>query len=334
MRLTRREFTTLTALSAAGAAAAPTAFARYLMDEEDIPHILTWRPLRPGAVDAYVASEYGGNALLVISTSQAALIDSKNAGFGDALRREAESFNAKITALINTHHHADHTGGNYAFAEDVPIIAHSKAAPRVRGQVERYTGSIRNVAQQALANEDAPAALKADLNTLVEKLADLDADSFAPTQTVGDEHELHAGQRAIELRHVGNGHTDNDVFIYLPQLNAIHAGDLLFHELHPFIDVSSHATTAGWQRSLDAMIALCDNETVVVPGHGELTNRAGLTKQRSYFDILRTHVRKAIANDMSREDVMNMTIPEVADHGFAQLQPRNLGTVYDELQAE
>ena len=85
-------------------------------------------------------------------------------------------------------------------------------------------------------------------------------------------------------------------------------------------------------RCVDAMLALCDADTVVVPGHGALTDRVGLAGQKSYFQALQGMVERALTEGRSRDEVTALETPElVALTGSERHLPRNLGIVYDEL---
>lgn len=330
MQYSRRDITRM--LLAGGAAAAlpaPLALATRRSDNT----LFDWKRVGPGA---HVAFSQGGNAMVVVSGDEAMLIDSKNAGFGAILRREAGVFGHRVTRLVNTHHHADHTGGNDAFSGDLPVLAHRRAVPRIEEQVGRYAQSIRAAARSLRdAGSDLPTPAARDLEEALEQADELTPADFAPTETMTDHRTIHLGDLIVELHHAGPGHTDNDVFIFIPELNLLHTGDLLFNGLHPYIDIGAGATTAGWERSLLAMRRMINADTTVVPGHGEITDSAGLLAQRDYFETVRGVVARARAQDMTRDEVTALPAPPaLADHAFERMWPRNLGVIFDELAAD
>src|SRR5579862_7016969 len=108
MTLDRRQF-----LASAGFAAAALAIRPRLglAVPDPVQTFFTWKPL---SEDAWVGFGEGGNTLVLMGQSGSALIDCKNAPFGACLRREAEALGSAVKLVINTHHHADHTGGNHA----------------------------------------------------------------------------------------------------------------------------------------------------------------------------------------------------------------------------
>jgi len=89
----------------------------------------------------------GGNVLYIPGDGESILIDCKNAGLGDTLKREAEALGPAIATTINTHHHGDHTGGNYAFSDSTELVAYKTAKPRIAAQMERYTNGLRSTVQ-------------------------------------------------------------------------------------------------------------------------------------------------------------------------------------------
>ncbi|MFG0274300.1 MAG: MBL fold metallo-hydrolase, partial [Phycisphaerales bacterium] len=244
--VTRREFTRAIAL--AGAAVALPRVARAALRQDDAATtVFDWTPLeRDGVI---LCAGQGGNALVVASGGESLLIDCKNAGFGHALKAEAEMEGAPLRWVVNTHHHADHTGGNYAFTGTLAVIAHRNAEARIIAdrQYQGYQRAIGGLSRQVLDAENPRA--RALLETAPPKFytagySMLEAGDWQPTLLMDDERELAIGDTGAQLRHIGAGHTDNDVFVYLPEQNVLHTGDLCFHELHPFFDRPAGANTA------------------------------------------------------------------------------------------
>ncbi|TVQ31729.1 MAG: MBL fold metallo-hydrolase [Phycisphaeraceae bacterium] len=326
MRLTRREFTTLGLL--AGAAAAGLGRPRHVLGffQNEQGAIHQWRQV---ARDVHVALGNGGNAGLVVSSDEALLIDCKNPGFGAALRREAEAVGSPLSRVVNTHHHADHTGGNPAFTPDVPVVSHDAARRRALSQGNSYASQLRAVVQRfADSDDDQLRRISEEAGAALEKL---DIESFAPTETLARERRISVGRLTVELRHPGAAHTDNDIFVFIPERNTLHTGDLLFNGMHAFFDGAAGASTHGWEAAIDQMLEHCDSETVVIPGHGPITGADSLREQRRYLGELRAHVEKLVAEGRTREEVAATPLPGYDGYGLAQLHARTLGFVYDEV---
>lgn len=293
-----------------------------------------WAELVPGSVWATTRSATGGNVMLVASKGEAVLIDSKFVGHAPLLRAEAESLaQARITTLINTHHHADHTGGNLLFTQGL-VLAHAAAVRRIERQSDRYASQIEGARgalnELKLASNASDAA--AQLDALLATKPNAQTGVFVPTQTIDRyPHVVPVGDIRVELHHFGPGHTDNDVVVVLPELGVIHTGDLVFHGLHPFCDQSGGLSLRGWNHALERIQTLCDARTRVVPGHGPLGDRGALERQRAYLDQLMIHVGEEAKNGAKKEDIMQMSWPFMDGLEFAQIRPRAIGAAYDEL---
>ena len=334
---TRREFLGLSLLAAAGAVAPGVAVGAGAPHRS--PGVLRggWQPSRQGLQWTEVRSGVwaaiggGGNSMLAIEGGQALLVDTKLATFGPSLARQARSRAPQLAMVINTHHHADHSGGNFAF-EAPRLVAHAKAEPRIRGQWEQYLRQVRG----ALSGAALPGEVKEDLERMRERLDELNEVSWAPKGTVeGDGAEWTLGDGfKIESRHFGAGHTDNDMVIRLPGQNVLHAGDLLFHNLHPFFDPPGGATCEGWIESVRGAIELCDDETVVIPGHGAVADVEGLKGQLSYLEKLWDEVGKLVDEGVEREQAAAREWPFMEGLGRPELRARAIGAVYDERSKE
>lgn len=332
MQLSRRRFNTFTlaALAATGLGPAAAVLAR----RADEPTLFDWKETVGGVKVAFGG---GGNAMLLMSRGESLLVDCKNPGLGHTLRREAEAFGSPLKAVVNTHHHRDHVGGNSAFTKSANLIAHENARPRIVGQVEGMLGSVAATLRQLeQAQKPTPPRVIEEVKAFQESIANVRAEDFAPSTLIGKEMEpITVGSVEVRLHRFAPGHTDNDLVVFVPSLNLMHCGDLLFHKNHPFIDIPSGATTKGWQATLAKMIELCDDSTVVVPGHGELTDKTGLQLQIDYFDKMRQVVKHAKdVEGMTKDEVMKLQPGAFQDYGLTQILPRTLGGLYDELAAE
>ncbi len=307
-----------------------------------------------------VAFGDGGNTLLVHTEAAAVLIDTKNSPFGEVLRNDVgvlspgEANRPWSTyadrLVVNTHHHPDHTGGNFAFTPVGAVLAHPKAAPRIRDTMDQF----RAAARQALADEQL-AQLKREgktheriveehLEPLAEAIMKWKDRDFLPTRMFAPEggktdvallgkpvvEKTRVGDIEFSLHHFGPGHTDNDLVVYLPEWNVLHVGDFVFRRLHPFIDRAAGATIPGWIYGLEESLKLCDAKTVVIPGHGEVTGREGIEEQIRYMRAVWEQVTAWVSKGMTRDEVIKQPLEQFKDYGFAQFRPITLGGMYDE----
>lgn len=325
--LSRRQFAAMSFFAAAGAAAGFTpspALARTLAQEDPASPFI-WKDL-PGREGAKVATEQGGNALVVVSTGQAMLVDCKNPPVGFALRRDASSQGGTLTTVVNTHHHGDHTGGNGAFTNNLTLIAQRNAEARIRAQVIRFGEVLASVPRDNPMHHDARRLLG-----LVERNG---ANAWIPTRTIEKIEAIQIGAERVVLEHIGPAHTDNDVVVFVPGKNILHTGDLVFRRLYPFVDANGGSDVDGWIAACDRMMKIANNDTVVVPGHGEITNREGIAEQKKFLVDLREFVLKQIKDGKTVEEVTQMSVPGYEDYGFGQIRPRTMSGAYTVLKSK
>ncbi len=289
-----------------------------------------WLPL---SERVWIARGGGGNSLLYLGARGALAVDAKSFGLGRALAREALAHGVAVTHLVVTHHHSDHSGGSEAFRGAVRL-AHENARPRIvataAANLARGTAAL-SALEGRLVESGASEAMVGEVRALRDEIHDLAPRDFGPTRTFSNEEEIELGGVSALTRWVSQGHTDGDAHVYLPAENVLHCGDLLFHGRHPYVDVGAGATPRGWIRCIDAMLEHCDPDTVVIPGHGGATDRAGLETQRDYFRRLEAVVDRGLAEGRTREEIQAMKPDDLVDlDGGAEPLARNLGIVYDE----
>jgi glyoxylase-like metal-dependent hydrolase (beta-lactamase superfamily II) len=182
----------------------------------------------------------------------------------------AEGFAKPVERVIDTHWHFDHTGGNGILrGAGAAITAHANVKTRMAaGQVI------------ALIDHEQPPADPGEL----------------PTDTLEGDTELDFHGRPVRLLHFPHAHTDGDLAVHLPDADVLHTGDLVFYCGYPFVDVSSGGTIDGVIAAVTALHALCGEHTRVLPGHGPVTDRAGLAV---YLDLL-TRFRAGVAAEVAK----------------------------------
>ncbi len=323
----RRAFMQAACVTAAALPFLPAAAQQPAGNAPDPDWFFDWREVAPGV---WIALGSGGNSMVVKGDGGTLLVDCKNAPYGEALKRESAARAAPMTQVVNTHHHGDHTGGNHAFT-GIDILAHDKATDRVLAQMNRYLSQMKEAVAQ-LDGRTGPAADKVrdEAKAFYLRASEVKPQDFAPRTTFSQDRELDIGGVTVNLVHFGPGHTDNDIVVFLPASNILHTGDLLFHKRHPFVDRNGGGNTRAWQQALGKAAAMCNDKTVVIPGHGEPTDATGLRAQVAYFDTMRGIVAKAKAEGRSRKDVAEMDPGVYADYP-AGTRTIVLGALFDEL---
>ncbi|HEX7942622.1 MAG TPA: MBL fold metallo-hydrolase [Gemmatimonadaceae bacterium] len=329
--------------------------------------LFAWHPLSPRVS---LVGGNGANSVVIADGRDVLLVDTKETGFGAALRGEVERVVGRpVTCVVSTHHHTDHAMGNPAFTRDVPVIAQRRARDRT---VARAARALVEMATAAENGDDPFAAHEADLRdwvlyyghvrlddgvrseyeSLVQRALDAVrgtgglaarmaavapiAERFAPTETFDSEHALRVGGIEVELHHWGPGHTDGDVVVALPSEGIVVAADLVYIGLHPFIDAGAGGRTDEWMRRTDQLLDLCGRlgkggrPAVVVPGHGGTARAEAVLTQRAYFERLRETVGEALRGGTPRADVIRLVPPGLPAERD-ELLGINLGLVFDEL---
>ncbi len=334
-QVSRRGFLATTGGLIGAAAFGPTALARATTATRlGAGTYFPWVQVGKG-IHAAIDLSSGGNVMVATGTSAAVMVDTKFPAFAAALKREAESFGSTVTHVINTHHHADHTGGNGVLKGEVDVLmAHKKAAARIESQLERYVGAARGGPRQIDPERDSFETVLEEAQAAAEQSEGWTAKDFVPDALItSDREELTVDNIDLVLYHFGPAHTDNDVIVHAVEANVLHTGDLCFNGLHPFFDSTAGVTCRGWSDVLGKVIELCDNDTVVVPGHGDITDRDGLKTQQQYMDQLWEHVAAEVAKGTAKADVEAMSWSFMDGLGFEQIRSRAIGVVYDEVTA-
>src|SRR5215207_716718 len=162
--------------------------------------------------------------------------------------------------VVNTHFHFDHTFGNRSFRPG-EIWGHRRVAEQLVADGERM--------------RDAIAALHREHGSdMADEIAATRIDP--PDQLVEDVATLSVGGRPVRLRHLGRGHTDNDLVLELPDAGLVVAGDLVEEGAPPQF---ASAFPLDWPGTLDALSGLVTG--AVVPGHGAVVDRAYVLAQRA-----------------------------------------------------
>ncbi len=227
----------------------------------------------------YMLQGSGGNIVIQMGDDGVLMIDDQFAPLSAKIQAKIKELTgAEVDYLINTHWHGDHTGGNENFGKaGATIIAHHNVRKRMaRGRTKIEAG-----------REIPPAPAVA-----------------LPVITFGSDMKFHFNGEDLHLFHFHNGHTDGDGIIYFANDNVVHMGDTFFNMRYPFIDLKSGGNVNGLLKTLGEVLFMIDDDTVVVPGHGSLGNKADLMKYRDVILELRDKVVAMKKGGKSLDDVL------------------------------
>ena len=218
----------------------------------------------------------GGNLALASGADGALLVDDQYAPMSDKIRAAVRAITPEpVRFVVNTHWHGDHTGGNEEFGRGgAVIVAHENV--RRRMSAGQFLELFRRQVPPA-----PPAAL--------------------PVVTFSDGVTFHWAGEEIAVRHVARAHTDGDAVVWFRNADAVHTGDLFFHGMYPFIDVQSGGSLAGMIAGVERVLAEAGPATKIIPGHGALSDRAGLEAYRTLLLTVQERVRDAIRRGLTAD---------------------------------
>lgn len=234
----------------------------------------------------------GGNIGLSVGDDGVAMIDDQFAPLSPKIHAAIAKLSPHpVRFLINTHWHFDHTGGNALFADTATIFAQANVRKRLMegGHVAGY---------------DIPPA---DPKAL-------------PIVTFEQGLSLWWNGEEIRAIHMMPGHTDGDSVIWFTKSNVIHMGDDFFTIGFPRVDLESGGSVTGMIGAIDSLLPQIPPGAKIIPGHGELSDVAGLRKFRSGLEEMVDVVRKGLAagksvQQLQQEHVLAPWEPEWG-HGF------------------
>ncbi|MGB5716468.1 MAG: MBL fold metallo-hydrolase [Gammaproteobacteria bacterium] len=232
----------------------------------------------PAGEGIYMLTGKGGNIGLSTGTDGVFLIDDQFAPLTDKVLTTIGQLSDKpVRFLLNTHWHPDHTGGNENLGNSgTVIVAHDNVRRRL---------SVDNFIEMFNMKTAATAA------------------AGLPVITFNDAITFHFNGEEIDVRHVMNAHTDGDAIVHFKRSNVIHAGDTYFSGMYPFIDTNSGGSVDGYLKAIDQVLALADDKTVIIPGHGTLSNKQELRAYRDMIWTISDRIRRMLGEQASLEQV-------------------------------
>lgn len=184
-----------------------------------------------------------------------------------------------VDMVFNTHWHFDHTGGNEFFGKQgALIVAHDNVRARMSvDQMSRLTNTLTKAAPKVAL----------------------------PVVTFDNQISFHVNGLTVRAQHVKQpAHTDGDAIIYFEEANVIHMGDTFFNGLYPVIDISAGGTAEGMIAAMDTVLATARADTVIIPGHGPVSDVEGLKAFRSMLDTVNQRIHTLVRAGKSADEVV------------------------------
>ena len=193
----------------------------------------------------------GGNIAVLSGKQGLLMVDDDYKKMSPALQKALSEFGGeeKLTYIVNTHWHGDHTQGNLHFGHHAQIIAHD------------------NVRERLLTSQEV-------------KLFNMKTESYPehalPSITYEKALTIHINNEEVELVHMPGGHTDGDSVVFFKNADVVHMGDHFFNGFYPFVDVQNGGNVAHMAENVTKVLSLISEKTIVIPGHGPVATKQDL----------------------------------------------------------
>ena len=221
--------------------------------------------------NVYMLVGSGGNIGISAGDDGVFIIDDQFAQLTPKIIDAIKAISDKpLQFLVNTHYHGDHTGGNENMTKQgVKIIAHE------------------NVRKRLVDGESVKDAL--------------------PIITFNDRVNVHMNGEDVNVHHVEHAHTDGDAMLYFTKSNVLHTGDTYFRNRYPYIDVKSGGGIDGYINAVKKGLSLINDNTKIIPGHGEVSNKEEYQSFLIMLETLRANVQTEIDKGKTENDVVSNT---------------------------
>jgi glyoxylase-like metal-dependent hydrolase (beta-lactamase superfamily II) len=241
--------------------------------------------------DRVLQVRLGVDAITAIATQKGIVVI--DAGISNTLTSiyreiiEKEFHRNDFAYLINTHCHADHTGGNQVFSDAV-IVGNEHCQTDLSEEwkdPEKRKSSlakiIREYEEQTISSDSGSTEW---IFAMCQKIRYRHAynDLFdkhlvtLPTLTFQDGLEIPMGDVQLDLIYFGKAHSGSDILIHIPELKLLFTGDLFFPRGIPSIGAAERSDVQRWMESIQWLKDRRDEIDMVIGGHGEVMNREDL----------------------------------------------------------
>ena len=227
----------------------------------------------------------GGNLGVMVGQEAVVLIDDSMPQLLDNMQSSIKAVTDRpVDYVLNTHLHADHTGNNAAMHKSgAHVVAHENVRKRLIQKGITDGNEMKPTPQENL-----------------------------PVITFEQAINLYFNEQPMRVVHVPHAHTDGDSVIHFTRANVIHTGDVFFNGRFPFIDIDSGGSVAGMIAALETIEGMADNNTKIIPGHGELADKDALQKAIKMLKDSRDKIQLLI--DQGLDEAATVDANPLADY--------------------
>ncbi len=294
----------------------------------------------------YVVSGMGGNIAFLITPEGVLVVDSGNLPRdGETLVGYISQLTSKpIRYLVYTHCHGDHVGGAAGLPQNITIIAHSKIVDNLKNFNEvNIKNNIEKAYPERIAKlkqdlESTPATDTAGTKRLSEQYQRM-LSNFEeykririryPNITFTDAYTIQLANEKIDLLFRGAGHTNDNVVVAFRNHNVLHAGDLVFNGMVPFLFTAHGGTPSGWLSAVRQLAS--EGYEKVIPGHGAVGGNEILLAQAKFFESLIADVGQLKKEGKTLDEIKAMlNSTKYGLKGNEQQFPNSVEAAFNEL---
>lgn len=234
--------------------------------------------------NVYMLEGGGGNIGVSVGPDGILIVDDQYAPLADKIKAALKTLGeGKLKFILNTHYHGDHTGGNVVFGPEAPIIAQTNVRKRLTEEQK-----------SKFFNRTTPPSPKEAL----------------PVITFDQSVSVFFNGEEIKVIHFPHGHTDGDSVIFFHGSNVVHMGDDFFNGRFPVVDLEAGGDVEGMTRNVGDIISKLPPNVKIIPGHGALSDVAGLKAFHRMLVETTDIVRKRIAAGKNLDQIKAEGLPE------------------------
>jgi cyclase len=231
----------------------------------------------------FLLNNYGCNIAVMVGQEGLLIIDTGYEGTSSKVDSVISSIsNLQVKYILNTHQHFDHVGGNKKLFEKGAVIVANE-----------------NTRKIMLSGWKVPEIQGAKFPTILPYTTE-----YLPKICFKDSLKIFFNNDIVQAIHYPNAHSDCDVIYYFLKANVMHTGDLFFSNGFPIIDIYYGGTIDGLIKAIDNILKICDDQTIIIPGHGAISNRQGLKDYREMLIESKVRIVNLVKEGKTEQEVV------------------------------
>jgi glyoxylase-like metal-dependent hydrolase (beta-lactamase superfamily II) len=254
--------------------------------------------VQPAQGNIYMLVGAGGNITVQVGKDGVLAVDTGLTPMSDKVLAAIKKLSDKpLRYIIDTHYHADHTGGNEALRKAGATIA--------GGNVAGDLGAEASQGAQIIAFENVLTRMSAPTG----KQSPTPVGAWPTDTYTEEEKKLFFDGEGVEIIHVPKAHTDGDSIVFFRRSDVIATGDIFTTTDYPIIDVAAGGTINGLLDAVNKVVDLVipvygqEGGTMIIPGHGRICDFGDLLNYREMATIIRDRIQDMVKKGMTLQQV-------------------------------